>query len=167
MPHVYVQRTVTLLADATTVRLVDGLTTIARHLRSFGTNDVVEDAAHLDALRAAKTAAGHVTSRDRVMQAVPLSAQLFDQLAQRGDNLAVASRRVRALLEDYGPEELHAAIEDALAHLLEQRRRRRGRKPPMPIALPDRPEVRDLDVRRHDLETYDALTRPDPVDPDQ
>ena len=176
VPHTYVQRTVTLLADATTVRIVDGATAIAHHVRSFDTTAVVEDATHLAALRAAKTAASPATSRDRVMQAVPISAQLFDQLAQRGDDLAGAARRMRALLDDYGPEELHAAIEDALArgalgpgalaHLLEQRRRRRGRKPPMPIALPDRAAVRDLDVRRHNLETYDVLTRPDSTDPD-
>ena len=34
-------------------------------------------------------------------------------------------------------------------------------------ALPDRAEVRDLDVPRHNLETYDALTRSDSTDPEQ
>ncbi len=34
------------------------------------------------------------------------------------------------------------------------------------FALPDRADVRALDVRRHDLETYDALTRADSTDPD-
>lgn len=176
VPHAYVCRSVTLLADATTVRVVDGATELARHVRSFGTNDVVEDAAHLEALRAAKAAADPLTSRDRVRHLVPISATLLEQLAVRGDNLQIAARRLLGLLDDYGPEELHAAIEEALArgalgpgaiaHLLEQRRRRRGRKPPIPIALPDRADVRDLDVRRHDLETYDALTRPDSTEPD-
>ncbi len=177
VPHAYVQHTVTLVADATTVRVVDGGTELAKHVRSFGTNDVIEDAAHLEALRAAKTAAGALTSRDRVRHLVPISATLFEQLALRGENLHLAARRLLGLLDDYGPEELHAAIEEALArgalgpgaiaHLLEQRRRRRGRKPPMPITLPNRADVRDLDVRRHDLETYDALTRSDPTDPEQ
>ena len=176
VPHAYVRRSVTLLADATTVRIVNGGTELARHVRSFGTNDVIEDAAHLEALRAAKAAAEPLTSRDRVRQLVPISATLLEQLAVRGDNLQITARRLLGLLNDYGPEELHAAIEDALArgalgpgaiaHLLEQRRRRRGRKPPMPIALPDRAEVRDLDVPRHNLETYDALTRSDSTDPE-
>jgi len=79
-----------------------------------------------------------------------------------------------ALLDDYGPQELTAAIEQALerdalgagaiAHILETRRRRRGLTPPLPIVLPDRPGVRDLDVTPHRLETYDALTRSDPDD---
>ena len=82
--------------------------------------------------------------------------------------------RLLALLDDYGPQELAAAIDRALerdalgagaiAHILETRRRQRGLKPPIPIALPDRPGVRDLDVTPHRLETYDDLTRSDPDD---
>ena len=82
--------------------------------------------------------------------------------------------RLLALLDDYGPQELAAAIERALArdalgagaiaHILETRRRQRGLKPPIPMALPDRPGVRDLDFTPHRLETYDELTRSDPDD---
>ena len=37
-------------------------------------------------------------------------------------------------------------------HILETRRRQRGLKPPMPMVLPDRPRLRDLDVTPHRLE---------------
>ncbi|NIS33549.1 MAG: IS21 family transposase, partial [Actinobacteria bacterium] len=54
----------------------------------------------------------------------------------------------------------------SIAHILETRRRRRGQKPPLPLALPDRPGLRELDVHPHRLETYDVLTRrPDPDEP--
>jgi hypothetical protein len=115
VPHAYVQRTVTLLADATTVRVVDGTTELARHVRSFATADVVEDAAHLQALRAVKTAAEPLTRRDRLLHAVPISATLLEQYVLRGDTGHVAARRLLGLLDDYGPQELQAAIEDALA----------------------------------------------------
>jgi hypothetical protein len=82
--------------------------------------------------------------------------------------------RLLALLDDYGPQELRAAIDRALegdalgagtiAHILETRRRQRGLKPPIPMTLPDRPGVRDLDVTPHRLETYDELTRSDSDD---
>jgi hypothetical protein len=36
----------------------------------------------------------------------------------------------------------------------------------MPLALPDRPGVRDLDLTPHPLESYDDLTRSDPDDPE-
>jgi hypothetical protein len=78
-------------------------------------------------------------------------------------------------LDDYGPYELAAAVARALerdalgvgaiAHILDTRRRQRGQKPPVPLALPDRPGVRDLDVTPHPLESYDVLARSDPDDP--
>jgi transposase len=177
VPHAYVQRTVTILADAATVRIVDGPTELACHVRSFGTADVIEDAAHLQALRAAKTAAGSATSRDRLLHAVPISSTLLEQYVLRGDTGHLAARRLLGLLEHYGPEELHLAIQDvlargafgpgAVAHILEQRRRRRGHPPPIGIVLSDRTAVRDLDVAPHALETYDALSRSDPADTDK
>jgi hypothetical protein len=84
--------------------------------------------------------------------------------------------RLLALLDDYGPQELTAAIALALerhalgagsvSHILETRRRQRGRTPPLPVILPDHPGVRDLTVTPHALESYDVLSRPDPDDAD-
>jgi hypothetical protein len=103
---------------------------------------------------------------------VPAAGTLFERLAARGESLRVHTARLLALLDDYEPHELSAAIDCALerdalgagtiAHLLETRRRQRGLKPPIPMALPDRPGVRDLDVTPHHLVTYDGLTRSDP-----
>ena len=115
------------------------------------------------------------TARDRLRVAVPATATLFDRLAVRGEALRPHTVRLLALLDDYGPQELAAATATALArdalgagsiaHLLEIRRRQQGRTPPLPLALPNRPGVRDLDVRPHRLESYDALTsRPDDLD---
>jgi hypothetical protein len=99
---------------------------------------------------------------------------VFERLAARGESLRVHTARLLALLDDYGPQELSAAIDRALerdalgagtiAHLLETRRRHRGLKPSIPMALPDSPGVRDLDVTPHRLETYDELTRSDSDD---
>jgi hypothetical protein len=98
----------------------------------------------------------------------------LERLAARGESLRGHSARLLALLDDYGRQELAAAVAQALerdalgagaiAHLLETRRRQRGQKPPMPLALPDRPGVRDLDLTPHSLESYDGLTRSDPDD---
>ena len=52
----------------------------------------------------------------------------------------------------------------SIAHILETRRRRRGLAPPLRLTLPDRPGLRDVDVRPHDLETYDALGQHEPDD---
>ncbi len=174
IPHTHVCRPVTLLASATTVRIVVGTEEIARHARSYDTGQTIEDLAHLDGLLAATRQANPSTGRDRLRLAVPAIATLFERLAARGDSLRAHTARLLALLDDYGPHELAAAVAHALgrdalgagaiAHLLETRRRHRGHQPPVPLALPDHPGVRDLDVTPHRLETYDAFSRPDPDD---
>ena len=174
IPHPHVRRPLTLLASATTVRLVAGTETIARHGRSYDTGQTIEDLAHLDGLLAATRQAHAQTARDRLRLAVPATATLFERLAARGEALRGHTVRLLALLDDYGAPELAAAVAlalerdalgaGAIAHLLETRRRRRGHRPPVPLALPDHPGVRELDVTPHRLETYDAFSRPDADD---
>lgn len=174
IPHPYVQRPLTLLASPTTIRILAGTEEIARHPRSYDTGQVLEQEAHLTGLVAATRQANPSSARDRLRLAVPAIVPVLERLAARGESLRFHLPRFLALLDDYGPQELTAAIARALerdalgagaiAHILETRRRQRGLKPPIPIALPDRPGVRDLDVTPHRLETYDALTRPDPSD---
>ena len=174
IPHTHVRRPLTLLAGPTLVRVLAGTEEIARHARSYDTNQIVEEDAHLAGLIAATRQDNPSSARDRLRLAVPAAAPLLERLAARGESLRVHVARLLSLLDDYGPQELNAAIERALerdalgagaiAHLLETRRRQRGLKPPMPMALPDRPGVRDLDITPHRLETYDDLTRSDPDD---
>ena len=171
IPHTHVRKPLTLLASATRVRILDQQTELARHPRSYDTSQTIEDPAHLDALLAATRQVNVHTTRDRLRAAVPATAALFERLAERGDALRPHATRLLALLDDYGPEEMAAAValaleRDALGagsitHILETRRRQRGLKPPLHLTLPDRPGLRDLDVRPHDLETYDALGQHD------
>jgi Mu transposase, C-terminal domain len=174
VPHTYVQRPLTLVVDAARVRVVDGPTEVAGHVRTYDTGAVVEDPAHVAALTAAKRAAGPVTARARLRHAVPDIDRLFDQWAAHGDGGVSQLRRLLALLDVYGAPALAAAVEAALtrdapsagtiAHLLDHHRRRRGLPPVVPIVLPDHPGVQDLTVQSHALETYDALSPdPDPV----
>jgi len=174
IPHTHVRRPLTLLASPTTVRVIAGAEEVARHARSYDTGQAVEQEAHVAALIDATRQANPSSARDRLRLAVPPVTALLERLAARGESLRVHVTRLLALLDDYGPQELTAAVEravardalgaGAIAHILETRRRQRGLKPPIPIALPDRPGVRDLDVTPHRLETYDDLTRSDPGD---
>jgi transposase len=174
IPHTHARRPLTLLASPTTVRVVAGAEEIARHVRSYGTGQVIEQEAHIAGLVAATRQDNPSSARDRLRLAIPAVATLLERLAARGESLRVHTARLLALLDDYGPQELAAAVTRALerdalgagaiAHLLETRRRQRGLKPPIPITLPDHPGVRALDVTPHRLETYDELTRSDSDD---
>ncbi len=175
IPHTHRQQPLTLIATPTTVRLIVGTDEeIASHPRSYDTGQTIEQEDHVAGLVAATRQANPSSARDRLRLAVPAIATLLERLAARGEALRGHTARLLALLDDYGRQELAAAVTQALerdalgagaiAHILETRRRQRGQKPPMPLALPDRPGVRDLDLTPHSLESYDDLTRPDPDD---
>ena len=174
IPHTVVRKPLTVVADVDTVRILDGPTPVGQHRRSWGVGETVEDPAHIAALVREKRAARELKGRDLLRVAVPATDQLFAQLAQRGDSLGSTTIRLLQLLDAYGPDELRAAVATAIArqawsagavaHLLEQRRRARGQKPPMPVELPCDPRVRDLRVAAHNLGDYDALLSDDDDD---
>lgn len=174
IPHTHLRQPLTLLASATTVRVLHGIEEIARHARSYDTGQTIEQEAHIAGLIAATRQSNPSSARDRLRLAVPAIGRLFERLAARGEALRAPTVRLLALLDDYGPQELAAAVTRALetdalgagtiAHLLEQHRRQRHQKPPLRLVLPDHPGVRTLDVTPHRLESYDALSRPDPDD---
>jgi hypothetical protein len=144
IPHTHVRRPLTLLASAMTVRVMAGIDEIARHARSYDTGQTIEHEAHVTGLVAATRQANPSSARDRLRLTVPAIATVFDRLAARGESLRTHTARLLALLDDYGPHELGAAVARALerdalgagaiAHILETRRRQRGQKPPIPIA---------------------------------
>jgi transposase len=173
IPHELVRKPLTLVAGPTQVRVLDGGREVARHARSYASEACVEDPAHVEALVRWKRNARELKGRDRLRALVPESDALFEALALRGDPLGPQTTRLLRLLDDYGADELRAATRAALergapgsgsiAHLLEQRRRARGLRPPVRVELPADPRIRDLRVTPHRLEDYDALGH-DPED---
>ena len=103
---------------------------------------------HLEGLRTATQQMNASSARDRLRLAVPITATLVARLAERGEVLRPHLIRLQALLDDYGPQELTAAVTQALAtdalgagtiaHVLEQRRRQRRQPPPIRLVLPVR-----------------------------
>ena len=87
---------------------------------------------------------------------------------QRGESAALMTTRLRLLLDDYGEKDLRAAVQEALlkgtprtasvAYILGQQKRR-GRSQAGPVDLSRRPDLKDLYVKPHASETYDALSR--------
>jgi hypothetical protein len=76
----------------------------------------------------------------------------------------------------YGAPALEAALAQALAadsahlsavrQILEQQQQARHQDPPVAVALPDDPRVRDIVVQPHDLATYDRLATENSDDDD-
>lgn len=161
-PHA-VGRQLTLAASDTAVRVLDGPVEIARHCRSYDRGQTVLDPAHQDAVLATKRKALHATPAGRLDQLVPESRTLLDHSFAQGESPAREAARLTKLLDEYGATALRRAISEALerstpradsvAFLL----RRQPRSIPLALDLSRHPQAQTVDVRPHDLETYDEL----------
>jgi len=170
IPPTHVQHTLTVVANPTTVRVLDGAKVIASHARSYDKGKQVEDPAHIAELTALKRQAHQHRGTDRLARATPNSAELLTRAAERGDNLGSITAALLRLLDRYGAAELEAGIAEALARdvphpnavrlALQRRREQREQPPPLPIALPADKRVRDLVVCPHKLDDYDQLQSP-------
>lgn len=176
IPPDSVGRPLTLVASETTVRVLDGVREIARHGRSYDRHRRVEDPAHVEALLLEKQRAHGSTPSARLTGAVPAAEALLEACFRRGESVASVTQKLLLLLDDYGAEELRAAVDEALARktprvgsiafILAKRRRAAQRKLSLPVDLSRRPDLKDLYVKPHSPETYDELSRRDGDDDD-
>jgi transposase len=167
IPHTHVRKVVSLVASDTHVRVLDGLAVLADHERSYDAGRCIEDPRHLEDLAAYKRRARQQRGRHRVIAACPAARPFLESIALHGGHLGGTTARLLRLLDQYGPLSLDAALAQAheraafsahsVAHILEQRRRVTGAPPPIAIALPDDPRVRDTVVVPHSLGEYDLL----------
>jgi hypothetical protein len=94
----------------------------------------------------------------------------------RGESASLQTTELLNLLDLYGSAELRAAICEALERktprassvefILNQRRRFSHRRTPPPVDLSRHPELENLSVTPHDLETYDDLPKMIPTNND-
>jgi transposase len=167
VPHTSVRKTLAVVASIAQVRVFDGAQLLCTHPRSYDRHQQIEDPAHIQELTAEKRKARRHRGMDRLYQAAPSTEALLLAAAQRGGNLGSITSRLLRLLEAYGASALERAVAEAVnsdaphlaavRQLLEQHRLAEGKPPPLPAPLPDDPRIRNLHVKPHDLDTYDAL----------
>ncbi len=168
IPPQHIARTLNVAADLDRVRVFDRHELIASHPRSYAKGITIEDESHLAELTQRKRHARLHRGQTRLLRAVPDIQALLVALATRQSYLLSAVEQLGRLLDESGPVELAAAVAEALAAgsphpetvrlILDRRRHQRGAPPPLPIALPDDPRVRDLVVTPHRLADYDPET---------
>ena len=167
IPHTQVRRWLTVLADPAEVRITDGVNQIARHPRSYGKGEQIEDGTHIQALVERKRAARRHRAADLLFHAAPASADLLARAGANGGNLRSIAAALTQLLQCYGAAELQAAIAEALDRdvphqnavrfALERRRQERQLPPPIALNLPAHVQAKDTPVRPVRLELYDKL----------
>jgi transposase len=169
-----VGRPLTLVASEASLRILDGTREIARHRRSYDRHRRIEDPTHVEALLLEKQRAHGSTPSARLTGAVPAAEALLEACFRRGESIASVTQKLLLLLDDYGGDELRAAVKEAMdrqtprvssiAFILAKRRRAAQRRPSLPVDLSRRPDLKDLYVKPHSSETYDELSRRDDDD---
>lgn len=165
VPPEAVGRTLTLAASDTTVRILDGAVELACHARTYDRQKQVLDPSHREAALKLKRKAFHATPGGRLEQAVPETRTLLDKAFALGESAGSQTAQLLKLLDEYGAAALRRAVIEALqrdtpracsvAYLLcrEPRSRR------VALDLSAHPQAQSVEVRPHDLETYDELAR--------
>jgi hypothetical protein len=166
-PSVYSDKTLTLVASDTTIRLLDGQKEVAHHARCWGRRQCIEAPAHRAELLEQKRAAREAKGRDRLGTAIPGFHILLERWVAAGRNVGFMIAKASHLLDLYGVEIFGAAAREAIARgthdpgalavLCEERRR--AAQNPVPLDIDLGAHVPDRDVIPHDLESYDARQR--------
>lgn len=168
IPPEAVGRQLTLAASDTAIRILDGTVELAHHRRTYDRGQSVLDPAHQQAVLKAKRNAFDVSPAGRLITAAPESKTLLDLAFAQGESAGSQTAQLLKLLDEYGSAALRRAIVEALerntprassvAFLL--RKHQRSSTPRLAVDLRHHPEAQSVDVRPHDLETYDELARP-------
>jgi hypothetical protein len=165
IPHQYVQKSLSVSTDLERLQILAGDQCIAEHVRSFGKGEQIEQEAHINALWLEKTHAKLHRGQDRLSHASAHAQTLLQLSAERGHVIKTTVRLLNQLLDDYGRDELHVALGEALnrqspypaavQHILERRRDEQHRPPPLAVAVPAK--VKHYSVKLARLADYDTL----------
>lgn len=165
LPHEHVQKTLTVNADLKQLRILENNQCIAEHKRSFGKGEQIEIEDHINALWLEKTNAKYHRGQDRLHHASEHAQTLLQLSAERGHTLKHTVHHLNQCLDDYGRDELHEALKEALKQqspypaavrqILERRRDEKQLPPPIAVALPDK--LKHYSVKKANLSLYDTL----------
>ncbi len=170
IPPKLVEHPLSLVASQKTVRLLHGTNEIAHHRRSYDRHQRVEDPDHIEALLAIKQGARGSVASARLLGAVPEAEEFLEAAFRKGESVARHTNKLLLLLDDYGPDELRAAMQEALqkdtprlgslGYILAKRRRLTHKPAAVTVDLSARPDLKNLYVKPHDSKTYDQLSNP-------
>ena len=163
VPPAHAGRTLTLVADDRVLYLLDGESVVARHARSLGRRQTVEDPQHRAELLAQRRAAQDLKGRDRLRAISPSIDVLLSRWVTEGRMTGPTVFRLVKMLDLYG----NAVFADAVADLVAREvadlgafavaceKARRARSLPIPVGVAMPAHIPDRDVIPHDLEDYD------------
>lgn len=169
VPHQFARRTLLVEATLDTVRIVDGLRTVAEHPRSFEKRQLVEAPEHIDELVAEKRNGSRERGMNRILNVVPSSKTFFKHAAERGHNMGRLTQLLISFLDLYGSSEVERALSEAVAsgrihseavrNILERRRAAQGLPPPVSLRFLKDRRIDEVRVTPKSLAKYDQIIK--------
>lgn len=163
-PH-YVGHKLTVKADSSSVTLYDQVKEVASYARCWERGQTFGAERFEKELHAQMAAAQRSATQQRVIALLgPASEEYLCRLADTDRSLVRQVRELVALIREYGPEAVAAALSkahaagafgaDYIANILRQQQSRREAQPPLHFR---QPELNDLAIDPVSLADYDAL----------
>jgi transposase len=167
VPHTLVGKSVHLRADDERVRVIDGTIVFAEHKRSWDRRRAVEAPEHIDAMLERRPSARGPRRRERLAALSPEAAMYLREIARRRIHLDLEVRKLQRLVDEYGEADVALGMAAALGArtfgaryvrtLIDQARFARGLAEPPPPIVTGNAAADAVDVKPHDLESYDDL----------
>ena len=164
VPPEAVGKTVAIVADDASLRIIDGDKEIARHSRCWGRRQTRESPSHRKAILDQKKAARPAKRLDHLIRIAPRFSELVERWVDEGYNVGNVISRAQKLVELYGATLFEKAVEgvlrqgthdvSAIAVHCEQLRCSAQMDVPINVELGD--HVPEHEVIPHDLEKYDG-----------
>lgn len=174
VPHDHVRKTLTVHATLNVVTILDGITVLAKHPRSYDKAKQIECVEHIEALIERKKQARLHRGQSRLTHAIDCARAFLDAAAMRAYPLGSTTNQLLSLLDDYGACELDEAMKDALTRgvphpnavrqSLQRRQDERNQPPLVVLSVSDDKRVNELIVKPHKLSDYDVLNRPESIE---
>jgi hypothetical protein len=168
IPYQLVGQPLSLIADHQTITIARAGEVVARHTRSFSGGEKILTQEHFSGLTEHRPGAETVAARCYFAEMIPEAAALFSLMVERGTGIGPATAKMFNLLRTYGKPVLTEAIKQAiershaepnyLAQACEHLSRRRMTPAILPIELTPGIPGADLEVKPHDVSSYDTLT---------
>ena len=168
-PCQYVGKPLTLVASETKIRLLDGVTELANHERSYSKGERISDAKHFVSLREHKPEAKSRTKRGEFIQLVPEASKFFERIIDEGRSTGNQTTLLYQYLKIFGQDAVKMAIITAIerdicratyvGQILVAMEKKRKDLPPPPVLVPDHPQVKSSEVSPHELGIYDEIIR--------
>ena len=170
VPAKYVGGKLLLKLYPETIRLYHGEALVAEHNRRYGRGMDIEHPDHAKPVIERKRRAEARVLIQRFLSLGSAAETFYRELCKRQIAPTLHIRKIMALVEIYSPDEVQRAINDAIvfqafageyiAHLLEQRRRKRPE--PGPLHLARKQDLLDLQLPEPDLSIYTIASESQP-----